>query len=91
MLFFCNGKTELTLSSLVFPILSSYLRLTTVLALSWHCLSTVTVYRLRFTNSATDLLGEGEEAAEGQGTVRMALAPEFGLFAEAGIVMHDEE
>lgn len=40
---------------------------------------------------ATDLLGEGEEAAEGQGTVRMALAPELGLFAEAGIVMHNEE
>ena len=40
---------------------------------------------------ATDLLGEGEEAAEGQGTVRMALAPELGGLAEAGIVIHDEE
>ena len=40
---------------------------------------------------ATDLLGEGEEAAEGQGTVRMALAPELGLFTKRCFVRHEEQ
>ena len=40
---------------------------------------------------ATDVLGDGEEAADGEGTVGMGLAPGLCLSAELRVVGDDEE
>ena len=39
----------------------------------------------------TDLLGDGEEAADDKGTVGVGLAPGLDLFAKFGIMRNDEE
>ena len=40
---------------------------------------------------ATDLLSDGEEAADGEGTVGVGLAPGLGLLAKLGVVIYNEE
>lgn len=39
---------------------------------------------------ATDLFGDGEEAADGEGAVGVGLAPDLGTLAKHGIVGGDE-
>ena len=40
---------------------------------------------------ATDLFGDGEEAADGEGAVGVGLAPGLGLLAKLGVVIYNEE
>ena len=40
---------------------------------------------------ATDLFGDGEEAADGEGAVGMGLAPGLGTLAKHGVVIYNEE
>ena len=40
---------------------------------------------------ATDLFGDGEEAADGEGAVGVGLAPDLGLLAKLGVVIYNEE
>ena len=40
---------------------------------------------------ATDLFGDGEEAADGEGTVGVGVAPGLSLLAELWVVIYNEE
>ena len=40
---------------------------------------------------ATDLLSDGEEAADGEGTVGVGLAPDLGTLAKHGVVIYNIE
>ena len=47
-------------------------------------------YRI-FCMLATDLLSDGEEAADGEGAVGVGLAPDLGTLAKLGVVIYNEE